>query len=254
MKRRANVFSTTGFTLIEVVVSLTILSFIILIIFGAFRLGLSAWERGEWVKEEYQKVRIVTQLISRQIKSIVPYKIKTEKAEGNYLAFEGKPRSLKFVSTLSLKATQPEGFIYSIYEFEEGGKEGGRLILYEQKALNKDFFEERPDEELAVSLFEGISDVRFEYYKEEDPEKDRKGEWVDEWNTKDEKVLPRALKMTITYPAHWEANKNEKDGGENSSITVLASIPSYRFEEVKMGPIMGLMRSTRSQTSPGAVP
>jgi prepilin-type N-terminal cleavage/methylation domain-containing protein len=249
VKRRANVFSTTGFTLIEVVVTLTILSFILLIIFGAFRLGLSAWERGEWVKEEYQKVRIVTQLISRQIKSIVPYKIKTEKAEGNYLAFEGKPKSLKFVSTLSLKATQPEGFVYSIYEFKEGGKKGGRLILYEQKALNKDFFEEGPDEELAVSLFEGISDVRFEYYQEEDPNKDREGGWVDEWNTKDEKVLPRAVKITITYPAHWEASKNEKDEGENSSITVLASIPSHRFEEVRMGP----MNRTLSQTSPGAV-
>jgi prepilin-type N-terminal cleavage/methylation domain-containing protein len=239
-----------GFTLIEVVVTLTILSFILLIIFGAFRLGLSAWERGEWVKEEYQKVRIVTQLISHQIRSIVPYKIKTEKTEGSYLAFEGKPRSLKFVSTLSLKATQPEGFVYSIYEFKEGGKEGGRLILYEQKALNKDFFEEGPNEELAVSLFEGISDVRFEYYQEGDPAKDREGGWVDEWNTKEEKALPRALKMTITYPAHWEASKNGKNEGENSSVTVLASIPSYRFEEVRPES----MRRTLSQTSPGVVP
>ena len=249
MKRRANVFSTKGFTLIEVVVTLTILSFILLIIFGAFRLGLSAWERGEWIKEEYQKVRIVTQLISRQIKSIVPFKIKTEKAEGDYLAFEGKPKSIKFVSTLSLKTTQPEGFVYSIYEFKEGGEEGGRLILYEQKALNKDFFEKEPNQELAVTLFEGISDVRFEYYQGEDPAKDRKEGWVEEWNTKEEKVLPRALKMTITYPAHWEASKNREEGGENSSITVFASIPSYQFEEVRTGS----MRSTRSQTSTGAV-
>ena len=81
--------STTGFTLIEVIVTLTVLGFILLVIFGAFRLGLSAWERGESTKEEYQKVRIITQLISQQIKSSVPYKIKTQKAEGNYLAFEG---------------------------------------------------------------------------------------------------------------------------------------------------------------------
>ena len=106
-----------GFTLIEVIVTLTVLSFILLIIFGAFRLGLSAWERGESIKEEYQKVRIITQLISQQIKSIVPYKIKTQKTEGNYLAFEGKAHSLKFVSALPIKAKQPEGFVYAIYEF-----------------------------------------------------------------------------------------------------------------------------------------
>src|SRR5512136_2860583 len=87
--------STTGFTLIEVVVTLTILGFILLIIFGAFRLGLSAWERGESTKEEYQKVRIISQLISQQLKSIVAYKIKTQQAEGNYLAFEGKAHSLR---------------------------------------------------------------------------------------------------------------------------------------------------------------
>src|SRR4030066_419892 len=101
-------YSTTGFTLIEVIVTLTVLGFILLIIFGAFRLGLSAWERGESTKEEYQKVRIITQLISRQMKSAVPYKIKTEKAEGDYLAFEGKAHSLKFVSAFPMKSRQAE--------------------------------------------------------------------------------------------------------------------------------------------------
>ena len=215
-----------GFTLIEVIVTLTVLSFILLIIFGAFRLGLSAWERGESIKEEYQKVRIITQLISQQIKSIVPYKIKTQKAEGNYLAFEGKAHSLKFVSALPIKAKQPEGFVYAIYEFKEGGSEGGRLVLYEQRVLNKDFFSEEPKEELAVSLLEGISNVRFEYYQEADPVKNRKEEWIEEWNVKEEKELPRALRMTITHPNYRQA------------IILLASIPSYRFEEVRTTPVI----------------
>src|SRR4030066_498828 len=103
-----NVYSTTGFTLIEVMVTLTVLGFILLIIFGAFRLGLSAWNRGESTKEEYQKVRVISQLISRQVKSAVPYKIKTEKAEGDYLAFEGKAHSLKFVSAFPMKSRQAE--------------------------------------------------------------------------------------------------------------------------------------------------
>src|SRR5512136_910630 len=158
--------STTGFTLIEVVVTLTILGFILLIVFGAFRLGLSAWERGESTKEEYQKVRIVPQLMSHHIKSIVAYKIKPQQAEGEYLAFEGKAHSLNFVSALPIKARQPEGFVYAIYEFKGGGSKGGRLVLDEQRALNKDFFEEEPKDELAVSLRDGISNVRFEYYRE----------------------------------------------------------------------------------------
>jgi len=222
------VFSTTGFTLIEVVITLTILGFICLITFGAFRLGLSAWERGESVKDEYQKVRIVSQLITQQVKSAVPFKIKPQQAEGDYLAFEGDARSLRFVSALPVRGKQPEGLVYAKYEFKEEGSEGGRLILYEEKALNKDFFAEEPKEELAVSLLEGVSSVRFEYFREEDPLNNQQEEWVEEWKAKDEKRLPKALKMTII-------RKNQK-GKEEPPITVFASLPAFRFEEVRTMP------------------
>lgn len=219
-----------AFTLVEVMVTLTIMGFILLMIFGVFRLGIAAWEKGETNKEEYQRTRIASQLISQQMKSAVPYKIKTQKAEGDYLAFEGKARSLKFVSALSLKARKPSGLVYAFYEFREGGKGGGRLILYEGRVLNKNFLEENPPEDAAVPIFEGLADVRFEYYREEDPEKNRIGGWVEEWSAKEEKALPTALRVTLTP---------QKGGGktEGMSMVILASLPSNRYEEVRTGPV-----------------
>jgi len=228
LKRVWHDVGSSGFTLLEMVVTLTILGFILLIIFGAFRLGISAWEKGESSREEYQKVRAVSQLVSRQLKSMVPYKIKTEKAEGDYLAFEGSARSLKFVSALSMKAKQPEGFVYAIYEFKDGGNEGGRLVVYEQRVLiRKNFFEERPNEESGVPLIEGISDIQFEYYQEEDSLKNRKEGWVEEWNAKEEKELPRAVRMTVTY----KSRQSEK---EETPMTLLASVSANRFEDLKL--------------------
>jgi len=220
-------FPAWGFTLVEVMVTLAILGLILVVVFGAFRLGLSAWDKGEFIKEEYQKVRISSQIISRQFKSIVPYKIKSQKVDGDYLAFEGKPQYVRFVSALSLRARQPEGLVYAIYEFREGGSEGGRLVLYEQRALNKDFMEEPPPEELGVALFEGISDVRFEYYQEPDSEKNLTGGWEEEWNTREKKELPKALKMTIT-PKKGQGIKEE------FPFSILTPIPSYRYEAVKL--------------------
>lgn len=219
-----------AFTLVEVMVTLTIMGFILLMIFGVFRLGIAAWEKGETNKEEYQRTRIASQLISQQMKSAVPYKIKAQKAEGDYLAFEGKARSLKFVSALSLKARKPSGLVYAFYEFREGGKGGGRLILYEGRVLNKNFLEENPPEDAAVPIFEGLADVRFEYYREEDPEKNRIGGWVEEWSAKEEKALPTALRVTLTP---------QKGGGktEGVSMVILASLPSNRYEEVRTGPV-----------------
>jgi len=211
-------------------VTLTIMGFILLMIFGVFRLGIAAWEKGETSKEEYQRTRIASQLISQQMKSAVPYKVKTQKAEGDYLVFEGKARSLKFVSALSLKAKKPSGLVYAFYEFREGEKGGGRLMLYEGRVLNKNFLEENPPEDAVVPLFEGLADVRFEYYQEEDPEKNRTGGWVEEWNAKEEKELPAALRVTLSP---------QKGGGktEGVSTVILASLPSNRYEEVRTGPV-----------------
>ena len=220
----------SAFTLVEVMVTLTIMGFVLLMIFGAFRLGIAAWEKGETSKEEYQRTRIASQLISQQMKSAVPYKVKTQKAEGDYLVFEGKARSLKFVSALSLKAKKPSGLVYAFYEFREGEKGGGRLMLYEGRVLNKNFLEENPPEDAVVPIFEGLADVRFEYYQEEDSEKNRAGGWVEEWNAKEEKELPTALRVTLAF---------QKEGRktEGASTVILASLPSNRYEEVRTGPV-----------------
>ena len=219
-----------AFTLVEVMITLTIMGFILLMIFGVFRLGIAAWEKGEMSKEEYQRIRIASQLISRQLKSAVPYKVKTQKAEGDFLAFEGKARSLKFVSALSLRAKKTSGLVYAFYEFRQGEKGGGRLLLYEGRVLNKDFLEENPPEDAFVPIFEGLEEVRFEYYQEEDPEKNRTESWVEEWNAKEEKALPTALRVTVAFPKGGEKTRGV-------STVILASLPSNRYEEVRTVPI-----------------
>ncbi len=220
----------SGFTLIEVIVTMTILAFIILMVSGTFRLGLSSWEKGDSIREDYQKIRMISQLVSRQIKSAVPYKFKTEKAEGDYLAFDGKAHSLRFVSALAMKAKRSEGFVYVVYQFKEEGEKKGRLVLYEQRALNRNFFEDDLKEDSALTLFEGVSQVRFEYYRAADEEKKQKEEWVEEWNAKDEKELPQALRMTVTY-------LNGRGKEEASPVTVLAPLAAYQFEAVRRGPL-----------------
>jgi len=221
-----------GFTLVEVMITLTILGFILLMIFGVFRLGLSAWEKGETLKDDQQRARITSQLIARQVKSIVPYKIKTRKAEGDYLAFEGKARSVKFVSTLPLKVGQSQGFVYVIYEFQNNGKGDGTLLLYEQRVLNRDFMKDPPKEDAGILLMERLQEVRFEYYREEDAQKNEAGEWVEEWNAQEIRELPRAMRITVV------SKKGEKSE-EGALLTILASLPAYRYEEMRTGSVVG---------------
>jgi len=97
--------------------------------------------------------------------------------------------------------------------------------------INKDFFEEGPKDE-GVSVLEGLSDVRFEYFREEDKEKTRPEAWLTEWNAKDENELPKAMRMTFTFT-------NGKEGKEEAPLTLLASLSSNRFDEIRtsVGPV-----------------
>jgi general secretion pathway protein J len=217
-----------GFTLVEVMVSMTILGFIILMIYGVFRLGVAAWEKGDVIRDKYQTSRSASQMIFRQVKSAVPYKIKPQKAEGDYLAFEGTAYSLKFVSALPLKTVQNDGLVYVFYEFQTGGIGGGRLILYEQRALNRNFMEERPKEELAVPLFEEMAEVKFAYYRNENPDKNQSAGWVETWSAKEEKELPKAVQITLV-------SRKAIEGRGEIPISILATIPSNRFEELTPG-------------------
>lgn len=219
----------SGFTLLEVVVSLTLLGFILVIIFGAFRLGLSAWDKGESIKEEYQKVRIVSQMMTRQIKSIVPYRVKTQQAEGHYLTFEGKPQSLRFVSTLPVKSHRLGGLVYTTYRYQEDDLKGGRLLLYEKRALNRDLLAEEPKEEEGIPLMEGIAKILFEYYQEEDSTKNQSEAWLEEWDGKEKKVLPKGLRVTVVF-------KDQKR--EVPPLVLLIPIAAFQMDEVRLSPVI----------------
>ena len=178
---------------------MTILGLILLIISGAFRMGLSVWDRGEQTREEYQRQRTVTQLVSRQIKSMVPYKIKTQKAEGDYLAFEGKANSLKFVSALSLRARGPMVLSLPFMSLKTAERREAASWPMRRGWSTRIFLKRGRKKRKGSSVLEGLSDVRFEYFREEDTEKTRTEAWFNDWNAKEEKELPRALRMKITF-------------------------------------------------------
>jgi hypothetical protein len=71
--------------------------------------------------------------------------------------------------------------------------------------------------------------------------KNQTEEWVEEWNAKEERELPKTIRMTITQ-------KNQKDK-EEFPITILASLPAYQFEEVRIRPVRRVIPRMPSGTS-----
>ncbi len=214
-----------GFTLVEVMITLTILGFILLIIFGVLRLALSSWQKGEEAQQTDQQIRMVEQFLIRQIKSAFPYKFKSSKAEGDYLLFEGTPQRLRFISTYSLKFKRSEGLVLVTYDLRlQNGQ--GTLFLAEEKVLNKDLLAESYDPESALPLLKYVSDAYFEYYQEEDSLEGISEEWLSDWSAKEKGVLPTAVRFRFNY---------EKDGekGQPPEVQLIIHIPASRWEDVR---------------------
>src|SRR5262245_50102927 len=90
--------SSSGFTLIEVVLALTIFALMGAILYGAFSLGHSAVEKSEANATRNQKRRAITELLSNYIRSAFPYKTS---AQDPTVFFRGEVDAVTFVSAYS---------------------------------------------------------------------------------------------------------------------------------------------------------
>ena len=182
-----------GFTLLELLISLTILSLITLLVFGAFRIGIRAWEKGEKNIDGRQRERIVLDLIKRQLASIPVDTVKGEKA----LALKGDSKSVEFVSDIHLVPGDKFGMVYVKYRVEEG-EDGGEILSFSERnvvmMIGKDADMDDSDD-LFIELLRGAGMV-FEYLKnatdEETPQ------WQETWDPENDSGFPIAVRMTLT--------------------------------------------------------
>src|SRR5207247_7433898 len=91
-----------GFTLLEIVIALTALALVTVICYGAFYLGIRAMERGEVAVVAAQRLRVATDVLIRQIKSVVPYKARNRDDE-EYVFFMGTASSMAFITGAGLE-------------------------------------------------------------------------------------------------------------------------------------------------------
>jgi len=207
-----------GFTLIELLLSLSILSIIVVIIFGALRIGVRAWEKGENMLTSQQRSRTVLDQLTRQLTSASVLMSSQDKRP--LVTFAGNSRTIEFTSSLPLVTKIHFGPVHVKYvvETEPGGKM--RLLLYEKQITAEDYLSirlSRHDTDALVLIGE-LADFRFEYLDDGGDVSDLN--WTSSWQSQNLTDLPRAVRMTY---------RDEKDG---HNVQVIARIQQWdRFRE-----------------------
>ncbi|MBI5097646.1 MAG: prepilin-type N-terminal cleavage/methylation domain-containing protein [Nitrospirae bacterium] len=173
-----------GFTLIELIISIAILSIITVIIGAAFRLGIQAWEKGEKETEDAQRLRVLSSLFSQQLKSLYPYKIKMEDKDEEVVVFKGESDSITFVTTLT--DSSYGGFKWVKYIFSDGA------LLYREGLLPDKKIEEHINNKDKEEIIDtNIEDFQFSYLSPDDDE------WKESWDFGED--VPVAIKVNISH-------------------------------------------------------
>lgn len=189
-----------GFTLLELLISLTIMSLIILIVFGSFRIGIRAWEKGERDLESQQRLRTVFGLIKMQLSSACLPRNKPEGIEDSLL--KGDSKSLRISSRIGLSPANKYGMVYAYYSVKsESGDGKESLGFYERNIVFISDWKDIDylDEDDFNELLSGFYSIRFEYLIPGDDEGDE--EWKETWDSEEDGGLPKAIRITLMQDA-----------------------------------------------------
>jgi prepilin-type N-terminal cleavage/methylation domain-containing protein len=163
--------NSRGFTLIEVLVSLTIMALITGIAFAGLRVGIDSWERGTRRIQELDRRVSVERLVGRQIPLA---------SEGE---FKGDSTTLQFISSYSLVNGPGDAMVVK-YSFESGD------LTYSETPLAK-YTAGYADASVSQSLG-GFANVSFGYAGK-DPVANRVV-WLPEW---DNRTPPPVVRVEI---------------------------------------------------------
>ena len=186
-----------GFTLIELVLALTIVALMLTVLFSSLRVGLRAWQRGEERAEALEYSRSMTQLVELALGAAYPFQGRMDKNEPLQILFKGEEDKVSFV-TLSppFPRSAPVAFTAVTLAMRTGPDPG--LAIREKVLPNFDPFEQLPPDIVDPTVL-GIA---FRYLR--DPDSDT---WEKTWNGAEERALPRAIEVTLTVQLNGRAEE-----------------------------------------------
>ncbi|MGH9783208.1 MAG: PulJ/GspJ family protein, partial [Terriglobia bacterium] len=114
-----------GVTLLELLVSITIVALLAATALFAWRVGVSAWEKAGTQLEKGRHVLSAHQLLQEQIASMVPYEAWTQQG-ARAVFFQGEGQTARFVSRTSLAHRAASGLFlieYHVTEADGGTKQ-----------------------------------------------------------------------------------------------------------------------------------
>lgn len=221
-----------GFTLMELLVSMTVISLLAVTILFGWRIAAGAWGRANELVEEQRRVAAIQQLLATQMAEMTP--VTPWRRQGNATVFfQGERQTARFLSRYSLGSRSRSGLFRVEYRIADGNDGTQQLVLKEIPVSNPNelgvlrigsepgpegvLLRFAPFERTARTrvLLEELTEAHFEYYR---PTRSLgPGGWVSEWRAQGNE-LPRA--MAIRFNTRPVPNRLQP-------ATIIAAIETF---------------------------
>ncbi len=174
-----------GFTLVELLVAISVFSLVIALLLAGFRLANQGWDRSIVQGEKVERPRVVHGFVRRYLETAYPL----EGDEG--LVFSGGEKSLRFVSDMPAHLGEGGLYVIDLAVKEDEGKE---KLLFSRTLAHPDLQEEAGDHETETTIvLENVQNISFAYFGA--AEEDGEDEWQQLWEVKE--WLPKLVRLGI---------------------------------------------------------
>lgn len=192
---------TDGFTLLELIISITMIGIIVLITGSAMRLGFRSVSSGEEKMESLERIRSSLTIMDSQIQSGLPIMYK-EDGDLKYY-FKGEREFLRFSTNYSFRDRQRG---YAVVTYKVVSDSFGKKSLFASENIIG--FEDKRE----IKFLDGFDEIYFEYFYKDPLEEGEK--WVEELEYS---FIPEKVRLHIT------------DGAKKLSIVIPIRSRSFGY-------------------------
>ena len=182
-----------GFTIIELLVALSLLAFMLVVIDGALRFGRRAWAVSDAV-EQVQSVDTVRSLISQRLVETLPVTI-SEQSGLLRVAFQGTSDEVGFVTPFPSRNGLPAGLFLATLRLVPRPGQTRQALSFDLRPILAAGEPPMSDGHTPI-LIDNVEQLVVSYYGQ--PERGGEPRWFDEWRGRSS--LPRAVTVDVRFP------------------------------------------------------
>jgi general secretion pathway protein J len=189
--RHRHKVKTRGFTLVELLLAITLMSMLLALAYGGLRASTRATDRGQVVLEESSRIRMAHQFVRKQLNQMIPLAFMESEDQQERTIFEGNDRRIRFVGPMPgyLGFGGPQVQELSFERSDNG------LALVLSHALLQGFEEEKLYQRAPIFLLDRIEQASFQFLGRD--EQEQLTAWTNDWAESGK--MPVAVLLEIEF-------------------------------------------------------